>query len=137
MGTRQPTPDAHVTQRIEENFDSAFSAQLALKEKQIQQNYRPLIGVHKWFARRPGTLFRTLLLAEYAADQKASQAYWHAHSFRGVIGDPFMGGGTPLFEANRLGFQVLGCDINPMAHWIVRQSLSALDRKPSGPNPRK
>src|ERR1035437_8438017 len=24
----------------------------------IQQNYRPVIAVHKWFARRPGTLFR-------------------------------------------------------------------------------
>ena len=24
----------------------------------IQQNYRPIIAVHKWFARRPGTLFR-------------------------------------------------------------------------------
>ena len=30
---------------------------LALKEKQIQQNYRPIIAVHKWFARRFGTLF--------------------------------------------------------------------------------
>ena len=25
-------------------------ARMALKEKQIQQIYRPIIGVHKWFA---------------------------------------------------------------------------------------
>jgi glyoxylase-like metal-dependent hydrolase (beta-lactamase superfamily II) len=27
-------------------------ANLSLREKQIQQNYRPIIAVHKWFARR-------------------------------------------------------------------------------------
>jgi len=50
---------------IERAFDVPFVAQLALKEKQIQQNYRPIIAVHKWFARRPGTLFRALLLSEF------------------------------------------------------------------------
>jgi hypothetical protein len=38
---------------IEKNFDIPFVADLALREKQIQQNYRPVIAVHKWFARRP------------------------------------------------------------------------------------
>lgn len=42
---------------IEHNYNIGFVAALALKEKQIQQNYRPIIAVHKWFARRPGTLF--------------------------------------------------------------------------------
>ena len=37
-----------------------------------------------------------------------------------------MGGGTPLFEANRLGFDVAEGDVNPMASWIVRQSLTPL-----------
>ena len=50
---------------IEQNFDIPFIAALALREKQIQQNYRPIIAVHKWFARRPGTLFRGLMLAEF------------------------------------------------------------------------
>ena len=43
---------------IERDFDIPFIADLALREKQIQQNYRPVIAVHKWFARWPGTLFR-------------------------------------------------------------------------------
>jgi putative DNA methylase len=51
---------------IEKNFDIPFIADLALREKQIQQNYRPIIAVHKWFARRPGTLFRGLLLSEFS-----------------------------------------------------------------------
>ncbi len=50
---------------IEEHFDTALVAGMALKEKQIQQNYRPIIAVHKWFARRPGTLFRGLILSEF------------------------------------------------------------------------
>jgi len=50
---------------IERDFDVSFIADLALREKQIQQNYRPIIAVHKWFARRPGTLFRGLLLSEF------------------------------------------------------------------------
>ena len=50
---------------IERGFDLSFVAALALREKQIQQNYRPIIAVHKWFARRPGALFRGLMLAEF------------------------------------------------------------------------
>ena len=52
---------------IEKDFDIPFIADLAIREKQIQQNYRPIIAVHKWFARRPGTLFRGLLLSEFSA----------------------------------------------------------------------
>jgi putative DNA methylase len=112
---------------LENHFDAAFTAALALKEKQIQQNYRPVIGVHKWFARRPGTLFRNLLLAEFNGAECLDASFFRAHTYHGVIADPFMGGGTPLLEANRLGFHVVGTDINPMAHWIVQQELGPLD----------
>jgi excisionase family DNA binding protein len=114
--------------RAESRFDVAFVAPLALTEKQIQQAYRPYIQVHKWFARRPGSLFRALLLSEFGDDEPLSQSYYRGHSLSGrTILDPFMGGGTPVVEANRLGMNVIGCDINPMAAWIVRQELSALD----------
>lgn len=115
------------TLSVEEHFDPVFATSLSLREKQIQQNYRPLIGIHKWFARRPGTLFRNLLLAEFNGLQPTSESYWLAHKMRGIIADPFMGGGTTIFEANRLGFSVVGTDINSMAYWIVRQSLEPLD----------
>jgi adenine-specific DNA methylase len=41
--------------------------------------------------------------------------------------DPFMGGGTTMMEANRVGCSVVGTDVNPMAWWIVRQELLDLD----------
>ena len=112
---------------IEQHFDPTFATRLALKEKQIQQNYRPIIGIHKWFARRPGTVFRSLLLAEYNSSEPLETGYWREHKLKGVIADPFMGGGTPIYEANRLGFSVLGADTNPMAFWVVRQALGHLD----------
>src|SRR3954453_5232065 len=85
---------------IERDFDIPFVAGLALREKQIQQNYRPVIAVHKWFARRPGTLFRALLLAEFG-DRPLRRTFYEGHNLAGrTIADPFMGGGTPLVEAN-------------------------------------
>ena len=108
---------------IEKNFDIPFISELALREKQIQQNYRPIIAVHKWFARRPGTLFRGLLLSEFNGG-KLRESFFQSHDFSGIkVADPFMGGGTPLIEANRIGCDIVGFDINPMAYWIVRQEI--------------
>lgn len=112
---------------IEYQFDIPFVAQLASREKQIQQNYRPIIAVHKWFARRPGTLFRALLLSEFVHGP-VRETFFRSHDLNGIrIADPFMGGGTPLLEANRVGCNVIGYDINPMAYWIVRQEIEPLD----------
>ena len=112
---------------IETRFDIAFIAAMARREKQIQQNYRPIIAVHKWFARRPGTLFRGLTLAEFG-DRPLSESFFAANDFPGrTIADPFMGGGTPLLEANRVGCDVLGFDVNPMAAWVVREEIDHLD----------
>lgn len=112
---------------IERHFQIPFVARMALAEKQIQQNYRPLIAVHKWFARRPGTLFRALLLSELT-EAPIEQTYFQKHHFSNKhILDPFMGGGTTVVEANRLGCAVTAADINPMAWWIVRQEILDLD----------
>lgn len=112
---------------IEQAFDIPFVAALALKEKQIQQNYRPIIAVHKWFARRPGTLFRALLLSELKNERLADAFYQSQHFPKVQVADPFMGGGTPLIEANRIGCDVQGFDINPMSAWIVREEIEHLD----------
>lgn len=112
---------------IERDFDVPFIANLALREKQIQQNYRPVIAVHKWFARRPGTLFRGLLVSEFVGG-RLQEAFYRAHDLHGHrVADPFMGGGGPLIEANRLGCDIVGYDINPMSYWIVRQEIESLD----------
>ncbi len=112
---------------IETQFDVPLVAAQALREKQIQQYYRPVIAVHKWFARRPGSLFRALTLAEFG-DAPLAELYFTANDFAGrKVADPFMGGGIPLLEANRVGCEVLGFDINPMSAWIVREEMEPLD----------
>lgn len=117
---------------IESHFNVPFIAAMALREKQIQQNYRPIIAVHKWFARRPGTLFRGLVLAEFG-ERPVDELFYEANEFPGRrVADPFMGGGTPLLEANRVGCDVLGRDINPMAAWVVREEVEHLDLEAYG-----
>lgn len=111
---------------IEANYDESFIAGLAAAEKQVQQSYRPIIAVHKWFARRPGTLFRGLALAE-AVDSPLGEHFLEGHDLEGVVLDPFMGGGTTMFEANRAGFSVVGYDTNPMSRWLVERELEELD----------
>ena len=112
---------------IERRFDVPLIAEMALREKQIQQVYRPIIAVHKWFARRPGTLFRGLLLSEFA-DEPLRESFYRSHDFPGVrVADPFMGGGIPLIEANRIGCDIEGLDINPMSTWIVREEIASID----------
>jgi len=77
---------------IEKAFDIPFIADLAQREKQIQQNYRPIIAVHKWFARRPGTLFRGLILSEFT-DRPLREVFYKANDLSGRhVADPFMGG---------------------------------------------
>lgn len=90
---------------IEKDFDIPFIADLALKEKQIQQNYRPIIAVHKWFARRPGTLFRGLLLSEFS-DTPLREAFYQSNEFPKIrIADPFMGEVHPFWK--RIGWVAL------------------------------
>jgi adenine-specific DNA methylase len=111
---------------LETRYDASFVAALALREKQVQQSYRPIISIHKWFARRPGSVFRSLMLSEFV-DAPLNQSYWQSNNVAAAVADPFMGGGTTIFEALRLGLSVVGCDINPMAYWIVRQAVEPLD----------
>jgi len=111
---------------LETRFDAALIGRLASAEKQIQQNFRPVIAVHKWFARRPGSLFRGLLLSEFD-DRQLAHSYFDGHALEGVVLDPFMGGGTTLFEANRLGLSVVGYDTNPLSRWVCERELEALD----------
>lgn len=121
-----PLNDRHPNRGIERRYQEGFVAKRASREKQIQQHYRPVISVHKWFARRPGSLFRALALAELV-DAPLTSSFERGHQLKGVCLDPFMGGGTPLFEAARLGMSVIGFDTNPMARWIVERELEDVD----------
>jgi len=78
---------------IEKKFDTPFTSDLALRGKQIQQNYSPIIAVHKRFTRRPGALFRGLILSEFS-NKPLREIFYSSNDLKGIaIADPFMGGG--------------------------------------------
>ena len=55
------------------------------------------------------------------------KAFYQPTRFDGVtVYDPFMGSGTTLVEARKLGCRVIGCDINPVAYFLVRNALNDL-----------
>lgn len=102
---------------------------LARHEAHRKSLHRPPYYLHKWWARRTGTVVRGMLLdllLPRGADVMSS--FYRAHDFAGTtILDPFMGGGTTLGEGLRLGCRVIGCDVNPVAWFLVRRSLDELD----------
>ena len=72
-------------------FRHSVIAGLALREKQIQQNYRPIIAVHKCLARRPGPFFRALSLAAFG-NRPVRRGLFEPNGIPGLkVADPFMG----------------------------------------------
>jgi putative DNA methylase len=100
---------------------------LARVEAHRKQTYRPPYYVHKWWARRTGSVFRGLALDLLGSDD-VMRDYYRAHDFSDVVClDPFMGGGTGVGELLRLGCKVVGCDLNPVAWFLVSQALNDVD----------
>ncbi len=78
---------------------------------------RAAYQAHKWFARRMAVTARALLVAAASKpDEKFWSNYYRGDSWvgRSVLG-PFLGGGVMLLEASRLGADVYGVDIEPVA----------------------
>ena len=62
------------------------------------------------------------------SERPLQEIFYEANNLQGRhVADPFMGGGTPILEANRVGCDVTGFDINPMSYWIVKQEIEHLD----------
>ena len=101
-------------------------AELALREG---HRSNPLYGVHRWFARRVGSQFRSILTALTLPPEKGDD-FWDIYIDRtsvngAVVIDPFLGGGTSLVESMRCNARVIGFDIDPVATFITRFELTA------------
>jgi adenine-specific DNA methylase len=85
---------------------------------------------HKWWARRLGSVLRAALIAS-AVDQDAdvAQRFYESVQFQNlVVFDPFMGSGTTVGEALKLGCRVIGRDINPVSNIMVKAAVQKYDR---------
>jgi len=120
---------------------------LAEKEAYRRDVYRPIYSLHKWWARRPGSTFRCLGLAAMTDEtitkgdiltrrSSGSHDGLYVNSYDPQINpedkhidrdvtilDPFAGGGTTLVEMNRLGANVIGYELNPVAWWTEKKSM--------------
>lgn len=101
---------------------------------------KPIYQMSKWWARRRSSVFRSMLIAaatEAPEDKsEASKLVWDhyycnhqkAGSFKQLkVLDCFMGGGTTLVEGSRLGMQMTGVDLNPVAWFVVKNELACSD----------
>ena len=101
---------------------------------------KPIYQMSKWWARRRSSVFRAMLIAAAtkAPEDKSHAAklvwdnYYANHQKKGAfknlkVADIFMGGGTTLVEGSRLGMQMVGNDLNPVAWFVVKQELADVD----------
>ncbi len=101
---------------------------------------KPIYQMSKWWARRRSSVFRSMLIAAAtkAPDDPAQAAklvwenYYANHQKKGAfkhlkVADIFMGGGTTLVEGSRLGMEMFGNDLNPVAWFVVKQEFANVD----------
>lgn len=101
---------------------------------------KPIYQMSKWWARRRSSVFRSMLIAAAtkAPDDPSHAAklvwdnYYANHQKKGAfkhlkVADIFMGGGTTIVEGSRLGMQMVGNDLNPVAWFVVKQELANVD----------
>jgi putative DNA methylase len=115
---------------LEDDFPIVEISQLAEQESWRKEINRPLYHIHKWWATRLGSVFRAIVLGalrEQGTD--IWREFYQTHNLKGcVVLDPFMGSGTTLGEALKLGANAIGCDINPVSTFQVQQGLTSVDR---------
>lgn len=114
---------------IEKSFPLAKISLLAQRESWRKEIFRPIYHIHKWWANRLGSVFRAVILGTLLdSDQDIWGNFYLKHDFRDkIVLDPFMGSGTTLGEAAKLGAKTIGCDINPISTFAVTQALTKVD----------
>jgi 16S rRNA G966 N2-methylase RsmD len=115
---------------IEDAFPVVDINRLSVPERNA---FKPVYQMHKWFARRASCVFRAILLGcSKASGTDVMAEFYRDHIDDGdmkgkVVLDPFMGGGTTVVEAARLGYRVVGIDLNPVAWFIVKSEVEPVD----------
>lgn len=106
-------------------FPFEHLSDIAELESWRKEVHRPVYHLHKWWAQRLGSVFRAILVGAFAPkDADVLRLFYEPVRIpHGVVFDPFMGSGTTIGETLKLGARAIGRDINPVSHFIVRNSL--------------
>ncbi|HOE40134.1 MAG TPA: DUF1156 domain-containing protein [Rhodoferax sp.] len=127
---------------LEVDFPILSVNQVATIEAASGAAKKPIYQMSKYWARRQSSVFRSMLIAAAtkAPDDKSHAAklvwdnYYANHQKKGAfkhlkVADIFMGGGTTLVEGSRLGMQMVGNDLNPVAWFVVKQELANVEQE--------
>ena len=79
----------------------------------IAKPHTPVYKMHRYFARRPYTVFNELIR--------------HYSNPGSIVLDPMCGGGVTIIEGLRLKRKVIGVDLNPMAIFITKMEAIDID----------
>lgn len=132
---------------IEIDFPIEQVNEIAEREAHAKEKYRPIYFIHKWWARRLGSVFRTIVLYSLLDEnakvleedgrwrlvtQEELENPWLLYLKDVDLGgkivlDPMMGGGTTVVEALRLGCKVVAQDLNPVAWFLVKKMVEPVD----------
>jgi len=121
---------------IEGSFPFVKISEVAERESWRKDVYQPVYYIHKWWARRLSCVFRAIVLGACTpmedaigkgADGILGRFYQSVRFPDMLVYDPFMGSGTTIGEAHKLGCRVVGRDINPVAYFLVKNALSEHD----------
>jgi putative DNA methylase len=113
-----------------DDFPFEFLSEVAEAESWRKEVYRPIYHVHKWWAQRLGSIFRAVVLGSAPGRTgPVMKSFYEPVDLGGlVVFDPFMGSGTTVGEAVKLGCAAVGRDINPVAYNAVRVGLGPVGR---------
>ena len=117
---------------IENSFPYNEINEIASNESYRKEVFRPIYHTHKWWAIRLGSIFRAITIGACLETDDSSfvETYYKRYNLTDkVILDPFMGSGTTIGEAQKLGCKTIGCDINPVSSFIVSQALKKVPLK--------
>jgi putative DNA methylase len=114
----------------EPSFPFEHLSEIAELESWRKEINRPIYHIHKWWAQRLGSVFRAILITAFSPPNTdiLTAFYTRRMPSNKVIFDPFMGSGTTIGEAIKLGFRVIGQDINAVSHFLVKNALAAHSR---------
>lgn len=95
---------------------------------------KPIFFIHKYFARRTTCNFRLMLLSMLS--DKSDDVWKHFYTQCKLkkednikILDPFMGGGTTIYESLRLNAKVIGNDLQPISKMVTLAEILPIDKK--------
>ncbi len=136
--------------RIEETFPIAALNRVANEERKggtSRPDFEPLMYLHKWWARRLGSVFRTILLyslVDASTKVRDPSGQWRPITPEElanpwvlfardvdcggkILLDPFMGSGITAIKGLALNCRVVAQDLNPVAWFLVKVALEPVN----------